>query len=815
MGKLLLRKPLDDNLVRSFAFKRETHIMMIHLPICSIRIMRKIYNIVFLLFLFFRVHAQQVFEVAIISDAAEQEKHLFEEEIKSEITALLASQYALSFTEVYTNGDISSITDAIANVYTNNQADALIGAGIITSKLLANQSTFPIPTIASIQLVSDGDAQTISTNITSGISNFTYIKSPFNIEAGIKVLQEICRCEKLAVLTNSNLSTIGVREEDIYAESEPALQWLSLDEGLSNAVSAISNDVGGVYILSPLANFSPDDISVFFDQLDERKLPSFTLFDKPMLELGAYAAFASSDNLQKIPRRIALNVEKIAEGKDPKDFPVAVESFTNQLVVNMETVNKIGKYPDWALLDDALLININKPNTTRTLTLRAAIAEGIQNNLGYQIETKQTGISAQDLNLAKSNYLPQLSVESTGFFLDENTVNSSFGTRGSFNWTAGASFSQLILSEPALANIAIQKLLFESQQQVQEQSKLDVILEVAQRYFNYMQILSVAELQNENIKAVNQNLTIATDKEKVGYSGASDVYRWQTELDLAKTDLYNTNAQLKAVGYQLNESLNRPIDEEFAIEGTENINQFIAQLDKTFVNLIQDQTALDQLADFMVSEALQNLPEVEQIELAIAAQERLLKSNKRAFYLPTVAFGANYEYPVAIVNPGESPAIPGLDIMNNPTWNAAFNIAIPLFAGGSRKFQQERTQVGLYQLQDQQNEVNNLLELQVRANMQVVNASYNNIRLTRSAADAAAKNIAIVQDLYKSGQVNVVTLVDAQNSLLGAQINATNAAYQFMIDYFALQRSIGSYNFLATEDQQAAFLQRFLNFKNN
>jgi len=106
-----------------------------------------------------------------------------------------------------------------------------------------------------------------------------------------------------------------------------------------------------------------------------------------------------------------------------------------------------------------------------------------------------------------------------------------------------------------------------------------------------------------------------------------------------------------------------------------------------------------------------------------------------------------------------------------------------------------------------------MLELQVRANVELVNASYNNIRLTKSAAEAAEKNIVIVQDLYKSGQVNVVTLVDAQNALLGAQINATNAIYQFMIDYFSLQRSTGHYSFLATEAQRAQFIQEFLNFK--
>lgn len=772
-------------------------------------------GLLFLLLFISEAKAQQPLIVAIVSDAAEDENHLFEGAIKAEITSLLASRYELNFAEVYTNGDINQITQAISDTYAGNRADVLIAAGVISSKILSSQSSFSIPSIASIQLVASDNQKTTSADATSGISNFSYINSPFSIESGIKALQEICNCEKLAVLTNAGFSTIGLSKEDIYAHSEPKLEWVPLTEDLSKTVAAIPDDIGGVYILSPMINYPPDEIRLFFDQLDERKLPSFTLFDTPMLDLGAYAAFISSDNLKKIPRRIALSVEKIAEGKDPKDFPVNVETFTNQLVINMETVNKIGKYPNWTLLDNALLVNINKPSTNRVISLKAAIAEGIQNNLGFRMESRQTQINAKDVSLARSNYLPQLGVESTAFFLDSNTVNSSFGTRGSFNWTAGASFSQLILSEPALANIAIQKLLYESQQQVQKQSELDVILEVAQRYFSYMQVLSVADLQNDNIKAVNQNLTIASDKAKVGYSGASDVYRWQTELDLAKTDLYNTNAQLKSVSYQLNESLNRPISEVFAIEGTENIKQFISQLDETFLNFIEDQKVFERLTDFMVNEAKQNLPEIQQIQLAIAAQERLLKSNRRSFYLPTIGFGANYDYPLATVNPGDPLPIPGIDININPTWNAAFNVTIPLFAGGSRKFEMQKTEVGLYRLQDQQRDVNNLLELQVRANMELINASFNNIRLTERAAKSAEKNIEIVRNLYQSGQVDVITLVDAQNALLGAQINATNAAYQFMIDYFSLQRSIGNYIFLATDAQKVEFIQRFLTFKND
>ncbi len=764
------------------------------------------YGIIVFLFILGGIKAQPFFEVTIISDAASQENHFFEETIKSEINALLSSQYQLKFTEVYTEGNINNIKNEIAKVYAQNQADVLIGSGIISSKLLADQNTFPIPTIASIQLSNN-------TNTVSGISNFTYINSPFNIEEGFKVLKEICQCKKLVALTDSNLSAIGMKGEDLYSEKTLEIDWLNLDSDLDKTISSISSDMEAVYILSPLTQYTPDELQRFINQLNERKLPTFTLLDVPMLELGAYASFSSSDNLKKIPRRIAMNIERIAEGKNPKEFPVNIETFNNQLVINMETVNKIGKYPHWTLLDNALLTHINKPNTERVLNLKSAIAEGIQNNLGYQIETKQTQKTEKEIGLAKSKYLPNLSAETTGFVVDKNSKNGSLGSLGDFNWTAGASFSQLILSEPALANIAIQKLLYESQQAAQKQSELDVVLEVAQRYFNYMQVLSIVELQNDNIKAVNQNLTIAKNKEKVGYSGASDVYRWQIELDLAKTDLYGTKAQLKSVGFQLNETLNRPIGEVFTIEESENSNPLIEELDDFFVHIIKDQSDLNDLSNFMVNEALVNLPEIQQIELAIAAQERLLKSNQRAFYLPTIALGAGYDMNLVTVNPSAPPPIPGFEVNNKPSWNTGISASIPLISGGARKKEKEKNEVGLYQLQDQQKDVNNLLELQVRANVELVNASYNNIRLTKSAAAAAEKNIAIVQDLYLSGQVNVVTLVDAQNALLGAQINAANAIYQFMIDYFSLQRSTGNYTFLATETQRAQFLQKFLNFK--
>ncbi|HMQ49169.1 MAG TPA: TolC family protein [Saprospiraceae bacterium] len=715
--------------------------------------------------------------------------------------------------EIYTGGNIEKLKQAVETIYRERKVDVVIGSRIVTSKWLKDLGQYPIPTIASIQLTDELLEAEASANRTSDINNFTYINSPFNIIDGIEKLTQICHCQEIAVLTPPAFLEMGLNARYLEPGNSIQLNWIELDADLINSVSRIPDEVGAVYLLSPMADYKMEDLQLFFKKLQQQNLPSFTLLDAPLLQLGAYAAYASSENLMKIPRRIALNVERIMEGQNAKDLPVNMETFSQQLHINMEAVKKTNLYPDWNLLDEAILIYINRPYTTRVINLKSAIAEGMENNLGYQIAEKEAEISSKGIGLARSNYLPQLNVESTGYFLDSNSVNNSFGTQGEFNWTAGASFSQLILSEPAMANIAIQKLLYESDLKAKDQSELDVILETAQRFFNILQIKAVADLQNDNIQAINQNLTIATDKQKVGYSGLSDVHRWKTELNLAKTDLNATNAQLQAASYALNESLNRPIGESFAISDDESINSLIEELDDIFSELIPNEAVLNLFADFMVREAFENLPEVKQIDLAIAAQERLLKSNKRAFYIPTIGVGAQYNYPIETVNPGEPPPIPGFETEINPNWNVGVNVSYPIFNGLARKQQKEQTKIGLLQLQDNKKEVNNLLELQVRANVQTVSASFNNIRLTENAATEANKNVAIVRDFYKSGQVDIITLVDAQNTLLGAQINAANAKYQFMIDYFALQRSVGYYLFLDTEDNKQAFLQRFVNFK--
>ena len=102
--------------------------------------------------------------------------------------------------------------------------------------------------------------------------------------------------------------------------------------------------------------------------------------------------------------------------------------------------------------------------------------------------------------------------------------------------------------------------------QALRQVQLDVVLETTTAFLGILQARSFVRIQNENVNVTKNNYDIAKAKESVGYSGASDLNRWASELALKNVDLTDAYAQLRQAQFNLNLLLNRPIKEVFRTE---------------------------------------------------------------------------------------------------------------------------------------------------------------------------------------------------------------------------------------------------------
>ncbi|MEO0732217.1 MAG: TolC family protein, partial [Bacteroidota bacterium] len=738
-----------------------------------------------------------------------------ETRLKQELDVLLRTRFAPEYETVYPDYS-APVAPQLAAIYASN-TDLVIAVGFQAGTLItSSDQELSKPTILSFLVDNALQGVPPPDSGTSGVKNLNYVQSPFDLRRDFTTLYAIKPFKKIGILV-SQLNQQSNFDLDAYLQqllafTEADYETYVLNDSAGDVLNAVSDDVDAVFLFPILEPSKRDVLQETLTGLTDKGLPTFSMFSDPALELGAYAAYETEDNFARIPRRVALNAMKILEGAAPETLPVVMDNYTEDLLINMQVARASRHYPSWDVMSEAVLLNLSVvDNTERQLTLNSAIAEGLNNSLGLVIAEKDVQISAEDVRIARSNYLPQMEVTGTALALDQNTVAQSFGTRGSYNLQAVASLTQLLLSEPAMANIAIQKLLLESQSEVLRQSQLDVVQDVAEAYLGILQATAVVRLRNENVAVTRKNYNIAQTKATVGTVGTNDVYRFESELAFDNVDLNNAQAQWRQARFALNNLLNRPIKEEFALADAAVSDSILLVTDPRLFSLISNPGDVDLFADFLVEEAFKNAPELQQLSLAKAAQERSLLSQKRAFYLPTVAFSAEYTLPIEQFQVPES--MFGAQITS--TWNAAVAVQLPIFQGNGRRNQLDQTRVGVFQLADQIANLRNNLELQVRANMETAGASFSNLDLSRKAVEASRKNFGIAQNNYQQGLLNITSLIDAQNALLQAEINAINAEYTFINDFLAVERSIGYFHFLAPPQEQDAFLQRFVQFTRN
>ena len=762
--------------------------------------------------------AQTAITIGLVSDGASTNSRFLEENIKNEINSLLQFQYDISYKTLLADGSAASIKANFQAMYDDPTVNIVIGVGLLASDELVRLQNYPKPSIATITIDANLQDLPFSNQATSGINNFTYTQSPFDIKRDLEVFKEVYDFQQLGILMTETLATTDTDWEQ-FLKDELNINAQIITVQNNGNVSNWSN-VDAVYVLPPLG-MEATGFANMVQQINERKLPSFALQGRILTEAGIMASVAPSTNLTVITRRVALNVSKVLEGINASELPVTVESYNEDFAINVSTAKKIGHYPNWSVLAKATLLYLGEVETDNIWNLKSTIFEALKKNLELEIAKKEVDANRFEIGKARSDYLPQSTLFSSLVFIDSTRAANSLGTTAPTTWTASADLTQVIISEPVLANIQIQKLLQKSQEYSRDQVQLDVIQDAASAYLQVLQAQTLLQLQNNNVSVTKNNLDIAQTKEAVGYSGVSDVYRWKSELALNNVDLNTAQAQLRQSRLIFNQLLNHPLTEAFKTEDITLTDSLLVIYDERIMPYLDNPDKLSKFADFLVSEAFRSLPEIGQLNMGIAAQERSLLSQKRAYYLPSVFASGQVDYNLARINAAEPttielpPPTGTVTFGGEPAplqWNMAIGVQIPIFQGLKRNAQKQQTTVNILKLNDQKQDLKNKLELQVRANLETLGASYSGVQLYQEAAAAAKKNFEIAQQSYQQGLISVIQLIDAQKANLQTEIAATNAIYQFINDFFAVERSTGIYIFLLPPNEQNAFFERFTNF---
>jgi outer membrane protein TolC len=688
-------------------------------------------------------------------------------------------------------GTQASLRAPLQRLLSDPDVDLVLGFGALASQSLAQLAQLDKPAVAPFLLYGahpKGPER-------EALSNFSPIAWKLDIERDFAALDELGIPGKVAWLGSREVLSLeglaGELEKASRARGRP-LALVPVERDVGAAISAIPEDVAIVYV-GPNPQLKQEQLSQMATLLVERRLPSFSWLGEPMVERGFLSGLGSRDDLQRLVRRLALNLRAIAEGGTPSEQRRAFAR-DSRWTLNMATARALSLSLRWSLLLDARVLNPARKADAAPLDLAAAVRLSLKQNFDLAALEQEIQAGQWNVDLARAALLPRADAAVQGVWIDADRAGLGKAERMA-QWSLEASVP--LYSERAWANLTVQRELQHARQEQGKVGELDVAWATARAYLALHVAKASENVQRDQLRTTHEHLELAEVRVATGAANPAEVARWTSQIAAARRAVVAAVAQRNLSEMQLNQVLGRPLEEPLSTReaGLEDVDMLAAHLD--FRAYLDSTGGFKRLRQFLVEEAAAAAPEIRALEHGIAAKERELRSNERAYYAPTVALFGGATHRFARDGEGsETPQLPlaggqGLPMPNTFDWQFGVSVSLPLYEGGRRGAAVDKSRTQLSQMRAEKQSLLRRIDQRVRAALHQAGSSFAAIALARDAQRAAEKNLTITSEGYARGVVNIVQLLDAQTQALSTRLSAESAVYAYLLDGVEIERASG------------------------
>ena len=776
--------------------------------------MKKYILVVTLMVTAFAFSQTKTYQVGFLLDRNSTEISGLLVELSNEISAVVGEDAVLEFpdtSKLVNNFDsVKALTNY--NILLQDNIDIIIVFGIVNNAVISNIGIYQKPTIVfgalSEELLSDETA-------VSNITNYTSILTSQSYTDDMKLLKKLSNPKKVGVIVEKALTdNLPIAETFSKIGDELNLEMSLITFRSLADITSNLNNIDAVYLAGGFY-LSDLEIKQLAEVLIKKKLPSFTANPVKDVKNGILATNHDQSELNQFFRRIALTVESVVNGDGLSGLSTKLES-KSTLTVNYNTADKIGLPLKYSLIATTSFVGNPKEITAdKTYTLVSVMQESIVKNLELQTIQRDISLTKKEVQLAKSDYLPNVIAGASGAYVDPELATVSNGQKPEIITSGNVTLQQTLFSEATNANISIQKSLRDAQQENYNSEVLNTVFNTATAYFTALILKANLSIQSQNLELTKYNLKIATENYEAGQAGKSDVLRFKSEKAQNTQQMVEAINQLDQAYYALNQLLNNPIDTEIDVEETELEKGVFSNYNYEQLGQFLDDPKLRQpFVKFMVREAIANAPELKSLDYNLKATERSERLFGAGRFLPTVALQGQYNYEFSRSGAGSSFPM-GFPVIPENYYTIGLNLSFPLFNQNKQNINKQIASLQKEQLEISRDNVELSIEKNINdAVLDLIN-QISNIQLSRVFEDTAKEALDLTQASYANGAVNIVQLLDAQNNYLQAQQASANATYNYLQSSMQLERSLGLFFLLQDESEREAFTQRFLEFTKN
>ena len=759
--------------------------------------------------------SKNTYKVGILVDFTSEETTPLFDRLQTEITSVVGEDAVISFPSeniLVNNYNLQKARENY-NLLIEDDTDIILAFGPVNNEIISNIDQHLKPTIL-FGAVNRDLSELDFTKATSGIDNLTYLIESESFEEDLKKFKELTNFKNLGIAVEEAVVDIlpfkAVFDKELKAleASYKLIPFNTVGDIISNLEGIDAIYIAGGFFISKEENKRL--AKTFID----KKIPSFTINGREDVRDGLMATNQSDENLDQFFRRIALSIESYVNGTPLKDLPVYID-YTPRLTINYNTAESIGVPIKYSLIEETDFVGeFENTISEKRYNLLTVIDDALNNNLNLKSSGKDVELSTQDFRTAKSNYLPSLTASSTGTYIDPDLAEISGGQNPEFSTAGNITLQQTIFSEAANANIAIQRNLQKAQEENFNAAELDLIFDASNAFFNTLILKANTQIQLQNLALTKKNLQIATQNFEAGESGKSDLLRFRSQMAQNTQAMVEAINQLEQSFVILNQVLNNPVNLEIDVENAVLDEGIFQQYNyEQLITLLDDPTLREPFIEFLVEEANKNSPELRSLGYNLGATERNIKLNSYGRLLPTLGLQGQYNHTFSRSGAG-SIAPAGTSFLDS-NYNVGLSLSIPIVNQNQTNINRQTAIIQKEQLEI--NKENTQLAISGNIRTAVLNLwnQVSNIELSKISEETAQEALDLTQASYSNGAVNIVQLLDAQNNYLNAQLASATATYNFLISAIQLERFLGYYFLLNSDEKNDEFRQRFFEVLNN
>jgi outer membrane protein len=773
--------------------------------------MRQTSLLIALIFSICVLHGQKsTFNIGFLLDNRNSEIDSLLNVLEDEIIAVVGEDAMVSFSK--TNRLVNNFDKAIATKnyeqYLEGDIDIIIAFGIVNNATLYKRQNYPKPTIV-FGFLSTELLQEIE--LKEDIENYISIVTTQSYREDLEYLVELAKPKRIGVVLEAGYLTSSPVEsifDKIGTDLQFEPKFISFEK--FEDITANLDDIDALYLAGGYY-LESDEIRELAELLIEKKIPSFTANPINDVENGILATNHDKASLEQFFRRLALAVETIVNGNTMEGLGVRLET-NKALTINYNTADRIGLPLKYSLIATTDFIGDPKKQVAdKTYNLVAVMQEAIIENLQLETFRQDIELTNKDVQLSKSEYLPDVSANAAGNYTDPAIAELGFGQTPEVQAIGNVGLNQLVFSNSANANITIQRALRDAQQENYNSEELNTVFSAAQAYFTALILKANLSIQNQNLGLTKYNLKIAEENYEAGQAGKSDVLRFRSEMAQNTQQMVEAVNQLEQAFYNLNFILNNPIESKIDVEEAELLEGVFENYNyKQLGTFLDDPTLRLPFVKFLVQEAMDNAPELKVLDYNLEATKRSERLFGAGRFLPTVALQGQYNYEFS--RSGVGSTFLGGRTRPKDFYTFGLNVTLPIFNQNKQNINQQIAEIQTKQLNVSKDNLKLNIEKNINdAVLNIIN-QISNIQLSKVFEETAKEALELTQTSYASGAVNIVQLLDAQNNYLQAQLASANATYNYLLTSLQLERFLGTFFLLQTERERDDFRKRFLEF---